>query len=197
MNLDVLTHLFFIYKYPLIFVLTIIEGPIIMMLSGVMLKLNVVSFWPVYLTLIFGDLFGDTFWYFIGYHFGYPTINRFGKYFGLTRNKLEKTKQLFTKHPKKILFISKLTLGLGFNLAILMAAGMSKIPFKKYIMINLSGQLIWTALLLYIGYGFGNLYEKINNDLKLLSAFAFIALLFLIIKGISSYLQNRDLEKMM
>lgn len=195
MNLALITGWFAFYRYPIIFVATVIEGPIIMMLSGVMLRLSVVSFLPILVTLIAGDLIGDVFWYSLGYHFAHPIAEKYGHFVGLTSEVLEKTKSMFKNHPTKILFISKITMGFGFALAVLVAAGMSKMSFKKYLMVNFLGQFIWTGLLLVIGYFFGNLYVEINNDLKIATTVASVVILFFVFRGINSYLRTRNMEK--
>ena len=196
LNLSGLLLWLITYKYLVIFITTIFEGPIVMMFSGILLKLGSVTFIPVYLTLMAGDLVGDTFWYCIGYYFAGPITNKYGYYFSLTPEILDKTKRTFEKNPIKILFISKITMGLGFALAILVAAGMSKISFKKYIIINASGQFIWTGVLLYMGYTFGNLYQKINNDLKMVSLVGFIIIVFILLRGFAAYMNKRNRDKM-
>ena len=193
MNLAIITSWFVIYRYPAIFFITIAEGPIIMMLCGIMLRLGLVSFLPIFITLMLGDLVGDVFWYAIGYHFAHPISEKYGKFVGLTPDLLEKTKQAFHNHQMKVLFISKITMGFGFALATLITAGMAKIPFKKYLAVNFFGQFIWTGLLLYMGYSFGNLYTKINKDFRILGLLAFVVIVFLVMKGLRSYFKRKDL----
>ncbi len=181
------------YKYFLIFITTIIEGPIVMISSGIMLHSHIVAFWPVYLTLIAGDLAGDIFWYSLGYHLGENTLEKYGHFIGITKEKLETTKKIFRNHEIKILFISKITMGFGLALAVLVTAGLSKMSFKKYFSVNFLGQFVWTGFLLYIGYSFGNLYNKIDKSLKVVSLVAFIFVIFLIIRGVNSYFKKRNL----
>lgn len=187
MDFTKLFSLFLVFKYPIIFLIVIIEGPIIMMMSGLLLRLGFASFWPIYFVLMAGDLVGDVFWYTMGYHFAHPLAGRYGKFIGLTPKLVEKTKSVFDNHQQKILFISKITMGLGLPQTTLVVAGMSKMPFKKYIGSLFLGQIIFTGVLLSVGYFFGNLYEKINNNLKILSVVTFIVMISLIIYGVKSY----------
>lgn len=152
-----------IWIYIFIVVFSFIEGPVLAMVFGVIIKLGYFDFPTVYLALMTGDLLGDIFWYYIGLYYGQRFINKFGKYFRITEEGVEKAKEVFHKNKHKILFISKITNGFGLGLAILLAAGMTKLPFKKYLAVNAMGQIIWTGLLISIGYFFGNLYIKIND----------------------------------
>lgn len=155
-----------IYKYFIAFPLAIIEGPIVMVACGFLLRLGAFSFWPIYLALMLGDLLADIVWYFVGYHGARKFAVRWGKYFSITPESLEKLEVLFNNHQIKILFISKITMGFGFALATLVAAGMAKVPFKKYLLFNFLGGFVWTAMLIGAGYFFGHLYTLIDKSFK-------------------------------
>jgi membrane protein DedA with SNARE-associated domain len=86
-------------------------------------------------------------------------------------------------------------MGLGLPQVVLLVAGMSKISFKKYIGSLFLGQIIFTGVLISIGYFFGNLYETIGKDFRIFSLIGFFILFALIISGIRSYFRNKDLEK--
>ncbi|MGI9118240.1 MAG: DedA family protein, partial [Minisyncoccia bacterium] len=99
--------------YLIIGLVGIAEGPILAVLMGIMIKSGYFSFLPVYLTLMCADLLGDVGMYYLGYHYGKKFINRFGKKFNVTEEGVQKMENLYHKHKHKILFISKLTGGLG------------------------------------------------------------------------------------
>src|SRR5712671_5108298 len=94
--------------YIVILLLACIEGPIISMIAGVLIKLGFVSFIYVYITLMVGDVIADSFFYFLGHNFGHGFIRRFGKYFGVTEEGVAKMTVLFHRHKDSILFISKI-----------------------------------------------------------------------------------------
>lgn len=151
------------YKYPLLFLIVIPEGPIITLLAGAFVKLGFLSFWIAYFTLMAGDLVSDTMWYFIGYYGGPKFVIRFGKYLGINMEKVRVVSKFFHTYQARILFISKITTGFGFALVTLITAGLVKIPFKKYVQYNVLGQFIWTAFLIGLGYTFEHLYVTIDN----------------------------------
>lgn len=149
--------------YVVIMVVGLVEGPFISMVSGAILAMGFLNFWLVYAVLMLGDLIGDTVWYLVGSHFGERFVARFGKYFGITEDHILNIKNIFHKHKKLLLFFSKITNGLGFSAGVLFTAGLSKIPFWRFIGINAVGQLIWSGSLIATGFFFGNLYLRINN----------------------------------
>ena len=187
-----INHTFLVYA--LIVFLGFIEGPFISLFMGVFIKLNYLGFIPAYGALMLGDLLGDTVWYYIGLIYGNRFIKRFGKYFNVTEQKIERVKQIFHGYKHPILFFSKITNGFGFSLATLMTAGMVKIPFFRYILINVSGQFIWTGFLISVGYFFGNLYIQVNAIIGKMTIVAVFIVLFAAFYQFRVYLQNKIIK---
>lgn len=154
------------YKYILLFLGVIIEGPILMVASGFFILLGYFDLIPVFFVILAGDLIGDTIWYYIGYFFAGPFIKKYGKFIKITPEMFEKSKELFHKYHTNILLISKVTIGFGMSLATLMAAGATHIPFKKYFALNFIGEIILLSILLSVGYFFGQLYNSISEAFR-------------------------------
>ena len=167
------------FRYPIAYPLAIVEGPVVMMLCGLLVRVGFFSFWPIYFILMAGDLTGDVLWYLVGRHGARSFVDNYGHFFSITEENVEKTEQFFQDNQTKILFISKITMGFGFALATLIAAGAAKVPFKKYFAINFLGQFIWTGILMGVGYFLGNLYVLVDKSLR----WAFIIALILIAAG--------------
>lgn len=151
--------------YVVIGIAGIIEGPILAVLMGIMVRAGYFGFLPIYITLMLADLVGDIGMYYLGYHYGRRFVIRFGKRFSVTEESVQKMETLYHKHKHKILFISKLTGGLGLPVVTLVTAGIVKIPFYRYMTVNFFGQVIWSAMLLCLGYFFGGLYSTISSVL--------------------------------
>jgi membrane protein DedA with SNARE-associated domain len=184
------------YRYVLIIPITVIEGPIVMVLCGFLLRFGTFDLIPLYVILIISDLVGDIGWYCVGRFWGLSFIKRFGKFFSITEKTLEKATALFHKHHNKILFISKITMGFGFALVTLITAGMAKVPFKKYLAFNVAGQFVWTAALLGIGYSFGNIYTSIDKGFRDVALVALIIIALAIVYGFGKYISKRIGEKL-
>jgi len=195
---DWIVHLFHEYPvlvYGVIIIISWIEGPILALFCGLLIKLNAAPLIPVYFALMVGDLCGDVFWYFIGYHFGHRFIKRFGHYFSITEESITVIKKIFNKYKGHILIISKITMGFGFALVTLITAGIIKIPFKQYFTLNFIGQFVWTATLLFIGYEFGNVYLSINGILGKMFVVALFVIAFAALLGYGKYIKNRVMKK--
>lgn len=180
-------------KYVLLFLGCLVEGPVVMMASGFLFSIGQFDFLPMYLTLVSGDFVADIGWYLLGRYGTRHAIFRFGRFVGLTPEILEKVENRFIKYHQKILIMSKLTMGLGFAVIVLMVAGMFKVPFKNYVFLNLVGGFIWTAFLLTVGYFFGSVFAIIPGPMKIVFV-VFIFIVFILgIRYANKYLKKKEI----
>lgn len=180
-------------RYAVVFVLCIVEGPVVMMTSGFLLRLGQFQIVPLYFSLMAGDFTADLVWYAIGRFGAWPLINRFGKFFNITPEIIVKIEKRFKTYQNKILFISKITMGFGFALATLIVAGLLRVDFKKYAILNLLGGFIWTAFLLVVGYFFGNLYDIVARPLKAVFIVTVIIIVTYSLWAINRYLVKTEI----
>ena len=186
------------FKYPLLILITAVEGPVAMLAAGFLIQLGLLSI-PLSLgALVLGDLLGDTFWYMVGYFARHSVILRFGKYFGISGEKFEHLENVFKRHALLILIISKLTMGLGFSMFTLMAAGSVRIKYLYFLLINALAGVVWTAFLMSLGYYFGNLYlvaEDVGSKSLVVGIFAIVLLIgFLLIRFIRTNINKKYLD---
>lgn len=180
--------------YGVVLLLTIVEGPIVSIICGLLYKLGFFSFILIFVALILGDLVGDGIWYFVGRHYGMSFINRFGKYIGVTKKNIEKVEIVFHKHKERILILSKMTNGMGLSMAVLLTAGMVRIPFMKYIYLNAIGEIIWTGMLFAVGYFFGQWYIQIDNWMGRIGFVGIFIVVVIIFLQIKKYFNKKALE---
>lgn len=180
-------------KYFLAFFGAFTEGPLVMIAGGFLYRLGQFEFWPLYAALVGGDLAADIFWYTVGYHGAKRLIYRWGKFLGITPEIIDKLGHKFREHQTKILIFSKLTMGFGFALATLTTAGMVKVPFRRYTMINLIGGLIWVLFLIGVGYFFGNVYETIAQPFKIAFVVVIVLAIGIALRSLAIYLKKQEL----
>ena len=177
--------------YIIIAIIACAEGPWISLILGVVLRLGFLYFWPIYIALMIGDLVGDVIWYYIGRRYGHSFIGKYGHRFNITEAGVTRMTELFHKHKHVVLFLSKISNGLGFAIVTLMTAGMIKIPFGRYIVINAVGQLVWTGFLISAGYFFSTLYITIDNVLGKVTLTVGIIILAILGYRYFKYLKNK------
>lgn len=164
------------YKYFALFPLAVAEGPIITVIAGFFSSLNYLNFWLAYVIIIAGDLAGDAVHYSFGRWGGRNFINRWGKYFGVGPGQIEIIEKQFAERGDKLLFIGKMLQGVGG--AFLIAAGLIKMPFGKFIFANTLATFVKSFLLLLLGFYFGYALSTINTYLERISFITLGAALF-------------------
>lgn len=181
-------------KYALLFLGSYFEGSVAILTGGVLYRIGVVAFWPMYLSLFAADILADLTWYAIGYFGARRFFERYGKYVNLTPAVIEKAEDKFHTYHLRILVISKLTMGFGFATAILATAGMLRVSLMRFVVINVVAGIIWLSFLIGIGYYFGNILEHLPRSFQIGSVVAMIVVFFVVVRAISKYLAKAQWE---
>ncbi|MDO8676322.1 MAG: DedA family protein [Candidatus Azambacteria bacterium] len=149
------------YKYLILFPLAIAEGPIITVIAGFLSSLGRFNIYAVYAVVVAGDVVGDGVYYAFGYYGRQKFTERWGRLVGITTERVLRLEKHFEKHSGKTLVIGKLSHAVGG--VVLVAAGMAKVRFWKFIWYNFISTLPKSLILLLIGFYFGETYNKINK----------------------------------
>lgn len=172
-------HFIIAQGYYLMFVIMLIEGPVITAAGGFAARLGYFNVYTVFGLSILGNLIPDIVYYAIGYWGRSAVVDRFGRYFKLDKKRIEHLEYLMKNHAGKTLTAVKL---LPF-IAVpgLIVAGLTKMPLKKYT--TLSFLIIFSTSLMFllIGYYTGSAYDKISKSIEQVSYLALGALLIFLL----------------
>ena len=144
------------------------------------LAIFVLVFLVLFLSIL-GDILGDMLLYYIGYSGGSAALLKAERILKVKPEIVSKIEYLFKKHGKKTIFAVKSTTGLCWITFI--AAGSVRMRFKEFILASFLGGIIWSGLLVFMGYFFGYAFQQIAAYIKyagliiLISAAAFYATL--------------------
>ena len=104
-----------------------------------------------------GSLIAAAVLYWVGYKFNHATIfsfvDRYGKYLFLKSTDVQKSLQWFEQHGHRIVFAGRMIPAVRSLISI--PAGMSRMPFWKFMLYSSLGTIIWTTFLAYVGFYFG------------------------------------------
>lgn len=153
--------------YLIVLLATTIEGPIATIVAGFLAAQGLVNVFIIVIIAIIGDVLGDIIHYSLGRWGMRSIVNRWGKYIGVTQQKIAQLEKYFVNHSGKTLLLGKLAHGIGG--LFLIAAGASRMPISKFIFFNTLGSTPKTTILVIIGYYFGSAITKINNFFDLLA----------------------------
>ncbi len=151
------------YGYWVIFPLMFIEGPIVTIFAAILASLGALNVIAVWLMSVFGDLLADIMWYKIGERWGLSFARKVGKYIGITEKRVTKMEKYFHNHGGKTVFLAKSTTGLC--LITFIAAGIVKMPLKKFVYYSFWGGVVWSTLLVFLGYFYGYMWREIKDSI--------------------------------
>lgn len=196
MQLGVVGMLLLQYKYIVAVPLVFVMQPLVLLTCGLLARFGLMHFWLAYLIIVAATLLGDAMWYFIGFQWGEKFAHRYGRFLSITPSHIELARQLFRKYHATILFLSKITNAFGLAIVVLFTAGLTRVPFWRYMVLNLIGESIWSLILMTAGYHFADLYVKINDVWGRVTLTAFLAALIIAAIGFIFFLR-RELETRM
>ncbi len=169
------------YKYPIIFPLATFEGPVVSLAVGFLVRVGVFKFLLAYLVMITGDIIPDSLFYFIGYYGNEAKVAK--KYLSKSKffsNHFPAVERLWLEHPVKIMFFGKLAYGMA--LPFLITAGMTKIPYKRFIKIAFPITLLQYFVLMVVGYYLGSLYGGATKYVEwFYFVFALVVVVFMLV----------------
>lgn len=134
-----------------------IPSEIIMPSAGYAASQNQLTLIGVIIAGCLGSLIAAALLYWVGYKFNHNTIfnfiDRYGKYLFIQSEDVQKSLIWFKKYGHRIVFFGRMIPAARSLISI--PAGMSRMPFWKFMFYSSLGTIIWTTFLAYIGFYFG------------------------------------------
>ena len=163
-----------IWKYLILGLMVGIEGPIFTLIGAAAAAGGYMKPDLVFLSASIGNLSADTIWYTVGYAGKIEWLIRVGRKIGFKQQDIKRLKDRMRQHAPKILLIAKITSGL--IIPSLIAAGLARVPWKRWFPSVALGEIIWTGSLVLIGYFAVHSIAQIQNGIHLFVAAATVLL---------------------
>ncbi len=163
------------YRYLILFPVAALEGPIVSFVVGTLVAAGYFDPLPAYGILVLGDLIPDTAYYYLGRYGGQALMGKFAPKIGVKEGHFDVVRALWNDHPGKTMFFSKLAYGL--STPFLVSAGFVGMPLSQFLRYALPVTFAQYAILMALGYFFGNSFKLVSNaltDVELLIAAAVV-----------------------
>lgn len=151
---------------------------IILIPAGVLIADGKMNMYLVFIVSIFGSLFGALINYYLAMFVGRRFLNKYGKYFFVSQNSLERMDNFFENHGHISTFTGRLIPGIRQLISI--PAGLSKMNLKIFLVYTGAGAGVWSIILIALGYFIGKNQELIHIYLKEITIATVIAVILLI-----------------
>lgn len=159
--LSILEH----YKYFVIFPITIVEGPIIIIISGFLVYLGYLNAIVAFFMLSIADMIGDSLYYLIGKYWRKSAwIKKYAGFLGYDEKSEKFLEAHFKKHKGKTFLLAKISHGLGGSVQV--AAGIAGVDYLQFLAYSVLGTLPKVLVLMIVGYYAGSSYVRIDKYLN-------------------------------
>ena len=172
-------------------VIIIIPSELILATGGILAGKKIFSFWGAFITGLLGSVFCAIVIYFMGYFGGSAFAKKYGKYFFMKENEVERSNSWFDQY-------GLLASCIGRNFPIIrtlisLPIGIARLSFVKFVIYTTIGSIPWTFVFVYFGYALGNNWTILKQFTTKLKIPIIILLVILAISFI--YKKIRDRKK--
>lgn len=156
-------------------VIIIIPSELILATGGILAGKQIFNFWLSFFVGLLGSVFCAIVIYFMGYFGGYPFVHKYGKYFFMKKEEIDKSNEWFQQYG----MIAALV---GRNIPIVrtlisLPVGIHRLSFVKFLLYTFIGSIPWTFVFVYFGYALGNnwtVLTEVTSRIKIVIEFLFI-----------------------
>lgn len=148
-----------VFAEDALFIGFVIPGETAAVLGGVLASLSHVSLWLILPIVVVAAVVGDTVGYEVGKRFGPGLLNM--KILSKRRGKLDQAQDFLRRRGGAAVFLGRFV---AFFRAVMPAlAGASQMPYKRFVVFNAAGGLIWGTTYVLLGFVAGKSYAAVSQ----------------------------------
>ena len=102
--------------------------------------------------------------YLVSFKIGRIAIVKLGKYVFVNEKKIESAERWFEKYGVYAVFLGRMAPGVRELISV--PAGIARMPFPKFVTFTFFGSLIWSVILVFLGYFLGDSWESLSETLS-------------------------------
>jgi len=186
-----------VWTYALLFLIIFLEtglvitpflpGDSLLFAAGSFAALGVLNPWVLVILLSIAAILGDTVNYWIGHYIGPKAFS--GNIRFLKKEYLDQTHAFYEKHGGKTIILARFVPIVRTFAPFV--AGVGAMTYKKFILYNVVGGILWVNIFVWLGYFFGTLpFVQENFEIAII-AIVFISVLPMIYEFVKAKLEAR------
>lgn len=170
--LDLIIKTFGAWTYVILFAVIFAEtglvvtpffpGDSLIFVAGAFAAVGSLNVWILFAALALGAIVGDTVNYWIGHSFGRKMFHNKSKFF--KKEYLSEAEKFYEKHGAITIIIARFIPIIRTFAPFV--AGIGKMSYKRFVLYNIVGGIMWVSLFLFAGYLFGT-FSFVKNNLSL------------------------------
>jgi membrane-associated protein len=121
---------------------------------------------------------GDNLGFTLGYNGGRRLLERYQSFFRIQKQTLAKGERLFSRYGAVTVFFARFVFGMRIIAGPM--AGVLRMPWRKFLVYNFLGALVWVTVISGAGYLFGRHWERLQENVKRFDLVAAVCLVFIL-----------------
>ncbi len=158
------------YGYYAVLLGTLLEGETILVLAAVAANQGYLHLPILMPVAVIGAILGDQFFYYMGRNYGNQILAKFPS----LSARAAKVESLIARHHAPVIVVLRFTYGL--RIIGPMMVGMSAVTPIQFTLWNSLGSVLWAALIISVGYAFGDTLQWLMGSIQKAQLLALIVL---------------------
>jgi membrane protein DedA with SNARE-associated domain len=150
-----------------------LPGETITLIGGFLAGSGDLNYWLVLGSAVSGAVIGDNFGYWLGRWGGWPLLLRFGKFFNIPTQKLEKAREQFSHNAPRAVFFGRFVTLLRIFAGPM--AGIAQMPYPQFLLCNLGGATVWAVIMVTLSFFLGRLFP-LEQIIEIMTRFGLVGL---------------------
>lgn len=151
-----------------------LPSEVILPFGGYLVSTGRLDFWGVVMAGTVGGTAGSVISYALGAWGGRPLVLRYGRFFGISRSKLDVADRWFARYGEATVFFTRLMPVI--RTFISLPAGISRMHFRRFVIYTFLGSLPWSIALTYLGFQLGENWDSLKPYFHQLDVVIIVAL---------------------
>lgn len=152
----------------------VIPGDLLLLYGGYLVSQGELNFWGTLGLAAGGTVVGASILYLVFRYGGLPFVKKYGKYFLLTKERLEYSESWFEKRGRWAVFVGRFLPGLRVILSVV--ASISGLSYKLFVVQVSAAAVVWAAIFMGLGYILGERWKGLA--VSILARAHFLVLVF-------------------
>jgi len=122
---------------------------------------------------------GDNLGFTLGFYGGRRLLERYQSFFRIQKDTLEKGERLFAHYGAVTVFFARFVFGMRIIAGPM--AGVLRMPWRRFLIFNFLGALVWVTVISGAGYLFGRHWEHLEQNVKRFDLVAAVCLVLILV----------------
>jgi membrane protein DedA with SNARE-associated domain len=122
---------------------------------------------------------GDNIGFAIGFYGGRPLLERYRQVLHVRSSAIEQGERLFRRYGAATIFFARFIAGLRIIAGPL--AGVLRMPWRRFVIFNFLGAVVWVTVVASVGYLFGRHWEELSKIFRNANVITFLAAAILVL----------------